>query len=134
MAAERVTLNGTRASRIKPARPHRLRFTPRVKIWLEIDGNYAFGHGIAEILQAVLDAGNIKQAAAALGRSYRYVWDRIKQAEAVLGCPLVEAHQGGTGTRRSFLTQEAQSLVAEYMTLRQSMTTLVQQEYGRLFG
>src|SRR5262245_35427932 len=63
--------------------------TPRVKVWLEAGGRYAFGFGISEILQAVGRAGSIKQAAADLGKSYRHVWGRIKAAEAALGRPLV---------------------------------------------
>ncbi len=39
---------------------------PRVKVWLEIDGEYVFGWGICEILEAVRQAGSIKNAAARL--------------------------------------------------------------------
>src|SRR5262245_32324863 len=84
---------------------------PRVKVWLESEGRYAFGFGISEILQAVAVAGSIKQAASDLGKSYRFVWGRIKAAEATLGCRLVEAHVGGQGTQRSFLTDEARQMV-----------------------
>src|SRR5262245_38105637 len=88
---------------------------PRVKVWLEAEGRYAFGFWIAEILQAVDRAGSIKQAAADLGLSYRYVWGRIKQAEQVLGWQLVEAQVGGAGTRRSSLTPEARHLLATFL-------------------
>ena len=70
-------------------------FTPRVKVWLEVEGRYAFGLGISEILQAVERAGSIKGAAAELGKSYRHVWGRVKQAEEALGTRLVQTQVGG---------------------------------------
>jgi hypothetical protein len=40
---------------------------PRVKVWLETDGEYVFGYGLAQILEAVAATGDMKQAAARLG-------------------------------------------------------------------
>src|SRR5262245_18509093 len=97
--------------------PRQVRFKRRAKVWLEVEGHYAFGFGISEILEAVDRAGSIKQAARDLGKSYRHVWSRVKEAEDALGCTLVETHVGGTGTRRSFLTAEARRLVAGFLAL-----------------
>ena len=109
------------------------RLRPRVKVWLECGDDYVFGHGISEILQAVDAAGSIKGAAARVGKSYRHVWSRIKEAEAAFGRPLIEAHVGGAGTRRSFLTDEARRLVAEFSALRESATEYVCREFERRF-
>ena len=109
-------------------------FTPRVKVWLESDGDYVFGHGMAEILQAVDRHGSIKQAAKELGKSYRYVWGRIKEAEAALGETLVDAHVGGAGVQRSGLTPRARELVAAFVSLRKGAQENVQREFTRLFG
>jgi molybdate transport system regulatory protein len=106
---------------------------PRVKVWLEIDGRYAFGFGISEILQAVDRAGSIKQAANDLGKSYRYVWGRIKQAEHAIGKPLVDARVGGKETRRSFLTPAARQLVDDFLAIRQRMMQVVRQEFQQRF-
>src|SRR5262245_55415011 len=84
---------------------------PRIKLWLEAGGQYAFGFGLCEMLRAVDDTGSIKLAAAAVGKSYRYVWGRIKEAEAALGHQLVETRVGGQGLRRSSLTMPARRLV-----------------------
>src|SRR5690242_17717797 len=97
-------------------RPHAL--MPRIKVWLEADGRYAFGFGLAEILQAVDRAKSIKQAAAQLGKSYRHVWARIKEAEETLGMALVDARVGGAGSSRSSLTPVAQKLTADFLSLR----------------
>src|SRR5437016_14338710 len=89
-----MTSPATRARRVQAP------LVPRVKVWIELGGRYAFGLGISDILQAVGRAGSIKQAAADLGKSYRHVWGRIKEAEECLGRPLVEARVGGRGARR----------------------------------
>jgi molybdate transport system regulatory protein len=107
--------------------------TPRVKVWLETGGRYAFGFGMSEILQAVERAGSIKQAAADLGKSYRHVWGRIKEAEAALGRPLVESRVGGREPQRSALTPEARRLVADFLALREHMAHVLQREFSRRF-
>jgi len=114
-----------RRSRTRPG------LVPRIKVWLEIDGRYAFGFGLSEILQAVDAAGSIKEAASDLGKSYRYIWGRIKKAEKVLRHRLVETQVGGKGSQRSFLTSFARGLVADFLTVRQRMMEAVQQESNR---
>jgi molybdate transport system regulatory protein len=102
-------------------------------VWLETDGKYVFGWGVCEILQAVDETGSIKQAAGKLGKSYRYIWGRVKEAEKVLGEPLIEAHVGGKGTQRSFLTPAARHLVANFLEIRQRMFDLLREEFARRF-
>lgn len=106
---------------------------PRVKVWLEIDGRYVFGFGLGEMLKAVDAAGSIKGAAGRLGKSYRYVWGRIKKAERALGRPLVETRVGGRGPGRSSLTPLAAELVADYDALRGRMFEVVEEEFSSRF-
>jgi molybdate transport system regulatory protein len=107
---------------------------PRIKIWLESEGRYAFGFGVCEMLQAVERCGAIKQAAGELGKSYRYVWGRIKQAEHALGRQLVETQVGGKDVQRSRLAPAARRLVAEFTALRDAMKDLLRREFARRFG
>lgn len=106
---------------------------PRVKVWLEAGGEYVFGHGMSEILKAVESTGSIKAAAHQLGKSYRYVWGRIKKAEEAIGQSLVDTRVGGRGSQRSYLTASASQLVADYDALRDRMFEVVQQEFARRF-
>jgi molybdate transport system regulatory protein len=106
---------------------------PRVKVWLEARGCYAFGFGMSEILQAVDRAGSIKQAASRLGKSYRYIWGRIKKAEQALGQQLVETQVGGKDSQRSFLTAPARQLVGDFLALRERMIQVVREECGSGF-
>ncbi|MBX6312429.1 MAG: LysR family transcriptional regulator [Isosphaeraceae bacterium] len=110
-----------------PASSHRWR--PRIKVWFEAEGGYSFGFGLIEILQAVGCSGSIKGAADALGRSYRHVWDRIKEAEHALGCPLVSTQVGGQGTHRSELTDEARQLIADFLAIRHRMIEVLETEF-----
>src|SRR5688500_11717620 len=98
---------------------------PRVKVWLERDGRYAFGFGISEILQAVERTGSIKHAAADLGKSYRYVWGRVKAAERALGRQLVDTQVGGKDIQRSFLTPTARQLLGDFLELRAHLIAVV---------
>jgi molybdate transport system regulatory protein len=106
---------------------------PRVKVWLEVEGHFAFGTGMAQVLQAVERTGSIKAAAAELGQSYRHIWGRVKDAERAVGRPLVVAHVGGSGVRRSSLTPLARRLVADFLALRARLTRLLQTEYADQF-
>jgi len=114
-------------------KPRPLSVTPRVKVWLEANGEYVFGFGMSEILKAIEAAGSIKEAAAQLEKSYRYIWGRIKEAEKSLGHPLVESRVGGQGTSRSHLTPLAERLVTDYDALRRRMHEVVDQEFASCF-
>jgi molybdate transport system regulatory protein len=111
-----------------------VRVQARIKVWLETDGRYVFGFGMSEILKAVDAAGSIKEAAQRLGKSYRYVWGRIKKAETTLGQSLVDARVGGKDARRSGITELARRLVTDYDALRQRMFDVAEEEFGHRFS
>lgn len=120
-------------AKTKVAKP-RARLTPRVKVWLEVDGDYVFGHGLAEMLQAVEASGSLKEAAARLGKSYRHVWSRVKEAEAAMGQTLVETQVGGRGVQRSALSPRARQLLADFSALRQRMQVVLKEEFADRFS
>lgn len=105
--------------------------TPQVKLWLEANGESVFCRGLANMLQAVDRTHSIKAAAGKVGRSYRFVWARIKEAERALGAKLVEAHVGGSGTQRSELTPLAKDLLGEFDQLRAEVFHLVDEVFGQ---
>ena len=111
-----------------------LPLTPRLKIWFESDGEYAFGFGLCEILEAVQQTGNIKDAAALIEKSYRHVWGRIKDAEKILGQSLVQTRVGGKLDHRSELTPAATEMLNGFLALREAMKTSLQKEFSRRFG
>ena len=98
---------------------------PRVKIWLESDGESVLCHGLCDILKAVEETGSIKSAAAKVGRSYRFVWSRIKDAETAFGTTLVETRVGGREANRSELSPLSKDLLNNFDTLCQQVYHLV---------
>lgn len=103
----------------------RLALRPRVKLWLEFHGNHVFCSGLCQMLEAVRRTGSIKEAAGEVDKSYRYVWNKIKQAELKLGRKLVDARVGGEGVRRSSLTPLGNRLVTEFLALRGKLHSIV---------
>ncbi len=107
------------------------RVMPRTKLWLEVNSQYVFGLGISNILKAIQHTGSIKAAAREVGKSYRHVWDKIKEAEQALGVPLVRTQVGGKDARRSELSELAQDLVREFDAFRQRLFDMVQVEFSQ---
>jgi molybdate transport system regulatory protein len=69
-------------------------------------------------------------AATSVGKSYRHVWSRIKQAEQSLGISLVETQVGGADSRRSELTEPARRLVQCYRKMREQMFDIVNDQFS----
>ena len=76
---------------------------------------------MCRILQAVDKTGSIKSAAAEIGRSYRFVWGRLKEVEESFGAPLVDAQVGGARERRSSLTPTGRALLESFVRLQNTM-------------
>lgn len=103
---------------------------PRVKFWLEIDGERAFCPGVCRILQQVEQTGSIKDAAIAIERSYRFVWGKLKDVERALGVPLVETRVGGKQAQRSVLTPLGSQLVREFEALRKELFHIMDEDFA----
>lgn len=104
---------------------------PRVKLWIESGEESFLCGGMCRILRAVDQTGSIKHAAAEVGRSYRFIWSRIKEAEQALGHPLVETQVGGGDGRRSSLTPLAKELLEQFEALRDEIGHLVDEVFAR---
>lgn len=105
---------------------------PRLKLWLEFGGEHVFCSGMCQILQAIEKSGSIKDAAVAIGKSYRFVWDKIKKSEKGLGQKLVDAQVGGRGPRRSSLTPLGQQLVQEFQNLRKELLQMADSHFSAI--
>jgi molybdate transport system regulatory protein len=114
-----------------PRRARPRLFVPHVKFWLEVGDRNAFCHGLSDMLQAIERTGSIKYAASEIGRSYRYVWGKIKRVERAIGTPLVATQVGGTGAKRSALTDAARRLVADFRAVRIRLIQVAEQEFAR---
>jgi molybdate transport system regulatory protein len=119
-----------KTARVRRPKTKRLTIRPRVKFWLELDGEWAFCPGVCRIMQEIDRTGSIKDAALVMGRSYRFVWGKIKQVERALGTPLVEARVGGSQVQRSVLSPMGRLLMQEFSVLRDSLFQTIDREYA----
>jgi molybdate transport system regulatory protein len=84
---------------------------PRQKVWLNLDGAFLMGPRYLRFLEAVEQAGTLRQAARAVGWSYRTSLNRLRQMERVLGARVVATTRGGKVGGGARLTPEARRLV-----------------------
>jgi molybdate transport system regulatory protein len=106
----------------------------RLKVWLEIDGEYIFGDGRAELLRLVGQFRSISKAASSLKMSYRHAWGQIRKLEERLGDKLVETCTGGKGGGKACLTETAEELLSKYDEFRDGIDLYVQEKYKKSFG
>ena len=66
----------------------------RLRVWIEQEEETYIGIGSTLLLQYVEKLGSLRQAASALGMSYRRAWGKLKKAEDRIGKPLVEKTPG----------------------------------------
>ena len=79
---------------------------------------------LSALLNAVADTGSLQGGAERTGRSYRGAWGRIKEAETVLGCQLVEKTKG----HGSQLTAAGRGLAALVDKIETRVQGLIQRE------
>ncbi len=105
------------------------------KTWIEDEeGSYLFGFGIAAILEGIEKHGSISAVATDRGRSYRYVWGRIRKAEEALGTKLVETTLGGRSARRAELTEEGRRWMRGFHEVRKAVKRAATRSYDKHFG
>ena len=112
--------------------PPKSRLQVRSKIWLEIDGEPAFGQGREKLLRLVQGTGSINAAAKEMGIPYRKAWTYIDAMEKRLGFALVSRTKGGAGGGASSLTPEALALLQKFDQLQQGFNDQVNGKFLEL--
>lgn len=79
-----------------------------MKLWLQEGDLVLFGTGRVLLLELIEEHGSLKEAAKALGMSYRAAWGKLKATEEALGVKLVETH--GSKRKGYRLTKEGRRL------------------------
>ncbi|MFZ3101358.1 MAG: LysR family transcriptional regulator [Desulfitobacteriaceae bacterium] len=106
--------------------------TPKIKIWIEADGEVVFGSGRLLLLQAIEENGSIRQGASKLGMSYRAAWGKIKATEERLGIKLLVKHIGGNNGGAE-LTPEGKELLRLYDDFRKESYKAVDSLFAQYF-
>jgi molybdate transport system regulatory protein len=106
---------------------------PKLKVWVERDGQTVLGDFRVDLLLAISEAGSLAEAAARMGLSYRRAWGKVRDMERALGARLVESEKGGRTRGGSKLTRRAEALVEQYGRFRQRMERDLEREFSDAF-
>ena len=95
---------------------------------LELAGGELDLAALAALLEAVAETGSLQGGAERTGRSYRGAWGRIKEAEDLLGCQLVDKTKG----HGSQLTPAGHGIASLVGRIEAHVHDLVERELGGL--
>lgn len=90
----------------------------------------AFGPGCVQLLEGIEHEKSLNRAAKALGMAYSKAWRIVNEAEAQLGCPLIERN----GAKGSTLTDDGRRVLDAYQTLQEEIDALVSHRTPELFS
>jgi molybdate transport system regulatory protein len=104
----------------------------RSKIWLEVDGEPAFGQGREDLLRLIRETGSINAASKAMGIPYRKAWTFIDAMEKRLNFPLVIRTKGGAGGGKSVLSPQAVAFLEKFHALKKDFEEAVNRKFLEL--
>ena len=81
-----------------------------------------FGEGPSRLMNAVVETGSLRAAAASMGMAYTKALRLIKNAEDSLGFPLIKRTTGGRDGGGSRLTSEGKEWLTRYERYRDACT------------
>jgi len=100
------------------------------KIWLSsLTGHGQISGDTFTILELTAEKGNLSAAAELLHMSYRNAWGKVRDAEEVVGYPLLTKQRGGKDGGNSTLTPAAYKLLEAYKALQQKFDESVEQAF-----
>lgn len=105
----------------------------RYKLWIEKDGEKAFGDGPLDILHRVERTGSLRQAAEEINMSYSQAWNLIKDLEKRLGFNLLKRKVGGERGGGSEITEEARELMMKFEIFRERSDQSLHSLYKKIF-
>lgn len=105
----------------------------RYKLWIEKDGEKAFGDGPLDILHRIERTGSLRQAAEEIKMSYSQAWNLIKDLEKRLGFNLLKRKVGGERGGGSEITEEARELMMKFEIFRERSDQSLHSLYKKIF-
>ncbi|WP_243545847.1 winged helix-turn-helix domain-containing protein [Pseudodesulfovibrio tunisiensis] len=106
--------------------------TLRLRVWIEQDNELYIGIGSTLLLQQIEQRGSLRQAAEALGMSYRRAWGKLKKTEKRLGFPLVEKTRG-MGQKFN-LTSRGKEMMDLFLAFYLDVEKYAAQRAGEILG
>ena len=105
----------------------------RYKIWLEKNGEKAFGDGPLDILHRVDKTGSLRQAAEEINMSYSQAWNLMKDLEKRLGFNLLKRNVGGERGGGSQLTEQAREMMMKFEIFHEEADQSLNSLYNKIF-
>jgi molybdate transport system regulatory protein len=100
------------------------------KVWIERAGGVVISDFLAELLGLIAERGSLAAAAEALELPNRTAWKKLREMEAAAGVPLVTSESGGSEGGSTQLTPEAESIVASFHRVADSVLAGVDERFA----
>jgi molybdate transport system regulatory protein len=113
---------------------YRRQMEPKVKLWVEKDGEIVLSGYRVRLLQHIAETGSLAEAARRMGLSYRRAWGKIREIESNLGVRLVESEVGGAGGGSTRLTAVGERVVALYTQFETAAQADIRRHFVELFS
>ncbi len=89
------------------------------KLWMSSeDGDSIIDDQKWQLLIAIQKHGSLMAASEVMGISYRKVWGDLKNIEEILGFAVVDKHRGGKDGGVTYITEEGEKLIQNYIEFR----------------
>ncbi len=107
---------------------------PMAKLTIRVDfeTGASLGPGKVGLLEEVEKTGSIRNAAEAVGMSFRQAWLLLKAIEEMFGQPVITTQRGGQHGGGSKLTELGRLVVASYRQLERASAAAAQKELAVL--
>lgn len=109
------------------------KITAAATLRILVDGDKAFGPGLAQLFEGIEAYGSLRRSAAEMGMSYNKAWNIVKNSEALLGRSLVTRRAGGAKGGGAALTDAGRDLLARYRAFekagKQALARLAEQYF-----
>lgn len=106
------------------------RLCPRIRVMR--GGQVALGPGRVELLQLILETGNLRAAAIKMGVSYMRAWMLVKSTNKCFAQPLVESSRGGKTGGGAKLTETGWKVVEMYRQMEEAGERAIRPTWNNL--
>ncbi len=106
---------------------------PKLRVWVVFPEGLKLGDGRARLLRLIDERGSLRQAASALGMSYRNAWGYLRELERAAGFEFVERSPHGRARSGMRLTADGRAFLARYGRFQRRLETAAAREFTRAF-
>jgi molybdate transport system regulatory protein len=103
----------------------KLQLALQSRFWLTSGPHSLGGRGRIELLERIGESGSIRQAALAMGMSYKAAWDAVDAMNKRTGLTLIVRKTGGTRGGGAEVSEHGHKLIGLYKTLEQEHERLI---------